>query len=84
MGVHGFERAEITVQELADHFAEPGIILREARGIDRVAASLESEREELDLGAFAAAINAFDGDEFSGRGHFFYDDRGTDSGRKPV
>jgi hypothetical protein len=26
--------------------------------------------QEFDLGAFAAAVDAFEGDEFSGRGHY--------------
>jgi hypothetical protein len=70
VGVNAFERAEIAVQELADHLAEPGIVLRKAGGIDRVAARLEGKRQELDLRALATAIDAFDGDEFSGSGHF--------------
>jgi hypothetical protein len=35
------------------------------------------------LRALATAINAFDGDEFSGSGHFQCD-RGSFRGRKPV
>jgi len=70
VGVDSFERAEVAIEELADHFAEPGIILREAGGIDGVAASLEGKRQEFDLRALATAIDAFDGDEFSWNGHF--------------
>lgn len=69
MGIHGFEGAEIAVEKLADHFAEPGIVLREARGIDGVAGGDESFFEQFELSAFAAAVNALDGDEFSRGGH---------------
>jgi hypothetical protein len=71
VGVDAFERAEIAIQELADHLTEPGIVLRKAGGIDGVAASLEGKRQEFDLRALAAAVNAFDGDEFSRSGHLF-------------
>jgi hypothetical protein len=40
--------------------------------MDGVAARLERESQELDLGALATAINAFDSDEFSGNGHLFF------------
>jgi hypothetical protein len=62
MRIDAFERAEVTVEELADHFSEPGIVLREARGKDGMAESAELGRQEIDLCALAAAIDAFDGD----------------------
>ena len=34
MWINGFERTKIAIEELADHFAEPGIVLGEAGGID--------------------------------------------------
>jgi len=71
MGVDAFERAEISVQKLADHLAEPGIVLRETRGIDGMAAGFKSEGQEFDLRTLAAAVDAFDGDEFSGSGHLW-------------
>src|SRR6267378_6356100 len=40
MGVDGFERAELAVEKLAYHFAEPGIVLREARRVDVIAAGV--------------------------------------------
>jgi hypothetical protein len=64
------ERAEIAVEELADEFAESGTILREASGKDGVTAIGERAGEEFNLRAFAAAIDAFNGDEFSGAGHY--------------
>jgi hypothetical protein len=67
--VDRFERAEFSIQKLAHHLAEPGIVLREARGINGVAACLESQGQELDLRALAAAVDAFDGDQFSGGSH---------------
>ncbi len=39
--VDGFERAKIAVEELADHFAEPGIVLGEAGGINGMAAGVQ-------------------------------------------
>ena len=64
MWIDGFERAKIAVQKLADHFAEPGIVLRKAGGIDGVAARIrELERQQIDLRVLAAAVDAFDGDE---------------------
>ncbi len=63
--VYGFERAKIAVEELADHFAEPGVVLRESGGIDGMAAGGESFFEQVHLGAFAAAVDSFNGDKFS-------------------
>ena len=63
--VDRFEGAKIAVEELADHFAEPGIVLGETGGINGMAAGVEGFFEQLDLGAFAAAVDSFDGDEFS-------------------
>ena len=71
MWVHVFERTEFAIQKLADHFAEPGVVLRKAGGKDGVAARLEGKCQEFDLGALATSIDAFDGNEFSGNGHFF-------------
>lgn len=65
MGVDGFEGAEITVEKLSDHFAEPGIVLGEAGGMHGVAFCGESFCEQSNLSAFAAAVDTFDGDEFS-------------------
>ncbi len=71
MRVDTFERAEVAVEKLADHLAEPGVVLWKAGGKDGVATRFEAERQEFDLRALATAIDAFDGDEFSGSGHFF-------------
>ena len=68
--VDGLERAKFAIEELPDHFAEPGIVLRKAGGIDGMAARAKGIGEQIDLGALAAAIDAFDGDEFSESGHF--------------
>ncbi len=63
--VNAFERAEIAIQKLADHLAKPGIVLREAGGIDGVAAftSGDDSVKQIHLRALAAAIDAFDGNE---------------------
>src|SRR5882724_316521 len=65
MRVDGFERSHFAIEEATDHAAEPGIVLREAGGIDGVATQVERLGEQVDLGALAAAVDAFDGDEFS-------------------
>jgi len=62
VGIDIFERAELAVQKLSDHFAEPGIVLREAGGKDCVATRFERERQEFNLRALATAVDAFDGD----------------------
>jgi len=67
--VDGFEIAEIAVEELADHFSEPGIVLGEAGGIDVTALCAESFFEQPDLCALSAAVDAFDSDEFSAMRH---------------
>jgi hypothetical protein len=63
--VNRFESAKIAVQELADHFAEPGIILGESGGINGMAIGDQSFLQQFDLGALAAAVDALDGYEFS-------------------
>ena len=67
MRVDIFERAEIAVQELADHLAEPGIVLGKTGGIDGVAAftSGDDSVKQIHLRALAAAIDAFDGNELA-------------------
>jgi hypothetical protein len=67
--VDRFEGAKIAVEELADHFAEPGIVLGETGRINGIAVSVQGFLQKLDLGAFAAAVDALDGDEFSGLRH---------------
>ena len=63
--INGFERAKIAVEELADHFAEPGIVLGETCGIDGMAIGDQGFFEQVDLCALAAAVDALDGYEFS-------------------
>ncbi len=65
MWVNRFERAKITVEELADYFAEPRIVLGEARRINSMAGGMQCFFKQFDLRAFAAAVDSFDGDEFS-------------------
>src|SRR5882724_7632709 len=67
--INGLEGAEFAIEEATDHAAEPRIVLREAGGIDGVSAQVERLGEQVDLGALAAAVDAFDGDEFSERRH---------------
>jgi hypothetical protein len=61
MGIDAFKRTELPVEKLPDHLAEPGIVLREAGGKDGMAESPELGCQELDLRAFATAIDAFNG-----------------------
>jgi pyridoxal phosphate enzyme (YggS family) len=69
MRIDAFKRAEFAIEELADHAAEPGIVLRKSGGINRIAAQRERLGEQIDLRALAAAVDPFDGDEFSASGH---------------
>ena len=64
MWVHVFERTEFAIQKLADHFAEPGIVLRKASGVDTVAALTGGNEsvQQIHLRAFAAAVDSFNGD----------------------
>src|ERR1700687_2972835 len=65
MRVQGVELAELAIKKLADHFAEPGVVLRKCRGIDAMPtfAGGEDPVQEIHLRALAAAIDAFDGNE---------------------
>jgi hypothetical protein len=54
---------------LADHFAEPGIILRETGGKNGMAGRDQGLFEQIDLRAFPAAVDALNGDEFSWGSH---------------
>jgi len=67
--VNRLESAKIAVQELADHFSEPGIVLGETGRIDGMAIGLQGFFEQLDLGTLAAAVDALDGNEFSRWSH---------------
>jgi hypothetical protein len=67
--VNGFEGAKIAVEELSDHFAEPGVVLGETGGVDGVPAGQQSFLQQIDLRTFTAAVDALDGDEFSWRSH---------------
>jgi len=63
-------RAEVAIQKLADHLAEPGVVLREAGRQDLEATGFESLRQKADLGLFAAPVDAFNGDELSASVHY--------------
>src|SRR5713101_5527555 len=67
--VHSFERAEVAIEIAGDEASERGFVAREADAQVREAVSVERFAEQLELRGFAAAINAFDGDEFSARWH---------------
>ena len=69
MWVDGFQCAKIAVEELADHLAKPGFVLRESRGVDHMAPGPESVGKQFDLGALAATVDAFDSDQFSESRH---------------
>ena len=63
MGIDGIEGAEVAVEELTDHFAEPGVVLGKARRVDGDTAGVQCVGEKIELGSLAAAVDAFDGDE---------------------
>ena len=67
--VDGLESTEVAVEELADHSAEPIVVLRKTGGVNGLAGGDEGFFEEFNLGTFAAAVDTFDGDEFSGCSH---------------
>jgi pyridoxal phosphate enzyme (YggS family) len=67
--VDSFQRSQIAIEEAAHHGAEPRLVLREAGGIDGVTAEFQRLGEQIDLSAFAAAVDPFDGDQFSARWH---------------
>jgi len=61
--------SKLSIEKLADHFAEPGVVLRKTGGEHPVAQAGESLSEEADLSVLAASVDAFDGDELSAGGH---------------
>ena len=65
MWVHAFERTEFAIEKLTDHFAEPGIVLRKSGGVDAMTAFTGGQNvvQQIDLRAFSAAVDAFDGNE---------------------
>src|SRR5712692_2073534 len=63
--VHRFERAEVAIEIAGDEASERRFVAREADAQMREAMSVEGLAQQLKLCGFAAAINAFDGDEFS-------------------
>src|SRR5437667_12851464 len=63
--IHAFEGAELAVQKLPDHFAEPGNVLRKARRMDGMALRAQRGSQEFGLAAVTAAVDSFEGDEFS-------------------
>lgn len=67
--IDAFERAEFAIQEAAHHAAEPRVVLRKTGRVNGIAAQRERLGEQVDLRALAAAVDAFDGDEFSASGH---------------
>ena len=67
--IHAFEGAELAVQKLPDHFAEPGNVLRKARRMDGMALRAQRGSQKFDLRALTAAIDSFDGYEFSANRH---------------
>src|SRR5690348_5671622 len=67
--VHGVERPKIAVEKLADHFAEPRLVLRKAGGNHRMTLCRKRVGEQLDLRPLAAAVDSFHGDEFSRASH---------------
>ena len=70
VGIDGVERAEIAVQKLAGEFAEEAVVTRETDLAERDFAIGESADEHVELRPFSGAVNSFEDDEFSARGHF--------------
>ena len=56
---------KLTIQEFGDHFAEPEVILWEARRVNGMAATASREHivQQVHLRAFAAAVDALESDE---------------------
>src|SRR6267154_1248234 len=71
--VHSFERAQFTVEKLAYHFAEPGIVLRKSSRVNAVPAFAGGDDavQHIHLSAFPAAIDAFDGNESAASASIF-------------
>src|SRR6202035_4113189 len=63
MGIDGVERAEFAVEKLADHFTKPGVVLRKPGRIDADTGMVQRGSEQIELRAFAAAVDAFDGNK---------------------
>ena len=63
------QRAQLAIEKLAHHLAEPGIVLREASRKNGVPAFGQHFFEQGDLSPLPAAINPFHGDENSARLH---------------
>src|SRR5258705_6804909 len=63
------KRAEISVQELSDHFAEPRAILRKSGREHPVPSRLQFVRQQAHLRLLATAVYSFDGDEFAAMCH---------------
>src|SRR5215467_4527212 len=67
--IQGIQGAIIAVQELPYQLTEPGIILREARRINRMPAATcgKEVAQQIHLRTLSAAVNALEGDEFAER-----------------
>jgi hypothetical protein len=59
------QRAKVTVEELPNHAAEPGVVMGKTRRVDLQAARGQSFFKQVELGALAAPVDAFDSDEFA-------------------
>ena len=64
------ERAEFAIEELADHLAEPRIVVGKTGRVNLSAACAQGFVEQVELGALAAPVDAFESNEFArGCGH---------------
>ena len=59
------ERTKFAIEELADHLAEPRIVVGKSGGLNRNAACGQGFVEQVELGALAAPVDAFNNDEFA-------------------
>src|SRR5690242_2456429 len=67
--IDAFQRPQLTVQELPNHFAEPGIVLRKGRRKNGMSSLAQRRAQQLHLRALPAAIDSLNGDQFSATRH---------------
>lgn len=74
MRVYSRQVSELAVEELADHFAEPRIVLRKSRGIESMTATAGGKEvvKQIHLRALAAAIDALEGDQPAKRALIYF------------
>src|SRR5579871_5565867 len=69
MRIDGMEWAKVPIKELPGHFSEETLVVGEADLGERDFAVVKSVGQKLELRAFAGAVDSFEDNEFSARGH---------------